>query len=142
MHSNKISHSGVIDSIAGNNVKVRIVQSSACSGCKISAHCSSAESKEKIIDVFVADSGLYYVGQEVNVIASASVGLQAVLYGFALPTIILLLTIIACLKCISMPEAVSAIIGIGALVPYYLILYFLRNKMRKTLLFYIENKSK
>ena len=138
MNKNQISHAGVIDSISEGNVRVRIVQNSACSGCKISAHCSSAESKEKLIDVFTTDSSRYTVGQEVNVIAAANVGFRAVIYGFVIPTAILLVTIILLLQCFACDEAIAALSGIAALVPYYFILYLLRDKMKKTLTFSIE----
>ena len=52
----KISHSGVIEEIQGDGVKVRIVQTSACAACKVAGYCNAADKKEKIIDVRCADA--------------------------------------------------------------------------------------
>lgn len=48
--TDKIKHLGIVESINGSYLKVRIVQTSACSACSIKGHCSAAESKEKLID--------------------------------------------------------------------------------------------
>ena len=45
--SNKIKHAGVVDGVEGECVRVRILQSSACSACKVAAHCNASETKEK-----------------------------------------------------------------------------------------------
>ena len=49
---NKISHTGIVEAIEGGRVSVRIMQTSACVACKAAAHCSAAESKEKMVEVF------------------------------------------------------------------------------------------
>ena len=54
--SNKIKHNGVVDGVEEGCVRVRILQSSACSACKVAAHCNASETKEKIIEVQVADA--------------------------------------------------------------------------------------
>ncbi|MQO97027.1 SoxR reducing system RseC family protein, partial [Prevotella copri] len=37
--NNKIKHSGIVESVEEGCVCIRIVQSSACSACKVAAHC-------------------------------------------------------------------------------------------------------
>ena len=49
--SNKIKHSGVVDGVDGTTVRVRILQSSACSACKVASHCNASETKEKLVEV-------------------------------------------------------------------------------------------
>ena len=71
--SNKISHLGVVDSIEGDRVKVRIIQTSACAACKVATHCTASESKVKMVDVFGCDTAKYKAGQEVTVWASREV---------------------------------------------------------------------
>ncbi len=63
----RIRHSGVVDAIDGECVRVRILQTSACAACKIAGHCNASESKEKIIEVFrVADSARFKVGDKIG----------------------------------------------------------------------------
>ena len=77
VHS-QISHSGIIESVAGDCVKVRILQTSACAACKVAAHCSASESKEKIVDVFnVRNTASLKVGDPVMVSASRDVAGRA-----------------------------------------------------------------
>ena len=47
-----IKHRGIVENIEGSHVRVRIVQTSACSACSVKGHCNASESKEKLIDVF------------------------------------------------------------------------------------------
>ena len=75
--SNKIKHTGIVDEVEGNCIHVRILQSSACSGCKVAAHCNASETKEKVIDVVTADARNYQRGDNVVVVADAAVGFSA-----------------------------------------------------------------
>ena len=87
--SQKISHAGVIESIEGDSIKVRIVQTSACAACKVAGHCNAAESKVKIVDVVGADATRYQLGQEVVVWASKDVANKALVLGFGLPFLLI-----------------------------------------------------
>ena len=60
-----IKHRGIVENIEGSHVRVRIVQTSACSACSVKGHCNASESKEKLIDVFdmKASSCLLYTSR-------------------------------------------------------------------------------
>ncbi len=135
--SNKISHSGVIDSIDGRCVHVRIVQTSACAACKVAGYCNASESKEKIIDVFCDNASAYKLGQAVTVTTSGTVAVRALLWGFGLPFIVMVGVLIITLL-LTGNEGLAAFSGLAALIPYYIILWFFRNNMRKQLAFAIE----
>lgn len=136
--SGKISHIGTIDSISAGMVHVRITQNSACSSCKVASHCTSAESKEKVIDVRCADAERYSIGQEVNVMASTAVGMKAVILAFVIPTIVLMSVIIGCIMS-GTTELTAALSGLLSLLPYYIILYLCRGYIEKELTFWIES---
>ena len=135
--STKISHSGVIERIEPDKVQVRIVQTSACAACKVAGYCSVAESKEKLIDVFgkTATRNLQ-VGQQVTVITSGVVAAKALLWGFGLPLVLLVAVLIIVLIATS-NEGLAALCALTALVPYYFVLWLLRNRMRDELSFQI-----
>ncbi len=135
-----IRHSGVIDEIkmADAHVRVRILQSSACVSCKAVAYCSSTESKEKIIDVYnVLNITDLKVGDEVFVTASTSVATKALLWAFGGPFIILLCVLFT-LVLLGLDESLSAILSIVALIPYYFLLYLLRDRFSRSISFSIE----
>ena len=135
--SNKIKHSGVIENILGDSVQVRIVQTSACAACKVAGYCNASESKEKLVDVYHADTRNLRVGDVVTVTASTQVAAQALLLGFGLPFVVLVAVLIAVLL-ITGNEGAAALSGLAALVPYYAVLFLFRNRIRDKLSFSIE----
>ena len=138
--SNKIKHNGVVDGVEEGCVRVRILQSSACSACKVAALCNASETKEKIIEVQVADAVKYQLGDSVVVVADTAVGFRASLYGYLLPLLLMVVTLVAVLK-ITQSEGYAAVSALGILIPYYIGLYLLRNKLRNKLSFSLESCS-
>ena len=138
MKTNDISHEGTIISIEKENLRVRIIQNSACASCKIAGHCQTAESKEKIIEVTTPDYADFSVGDKVNVTESVGVGAKAVVFGFILPLALMMATIISAITAFDTSEGVAALAGIASLLPYYLVLYFLRGYMKNIMGFGID----
>ena len=135
--SNKIKHSGIVEGVEDDCVRVRILQSSACSACKVAAHCNASETKEKIIEVKMEDATGYRQGDHVVVVADAAVGFRASLYGYLLPLILMVAALIVVLK-LTQSEGSAALSALGILIPYYIVLYFLRDKLRNKLSFGLE----
>ena len=135
--SQKICHSGIVESIDDGCVHVRIVQTSACAACKVAGYCNAAESKEKIIDVYCDSVAAYQVGQQVVVSTSGQVAVKALLWAFGVP-FVLLMTVLVLVLLLTANEGLAALSALAALVPYYLVLWLLRNKMREQLAFRIE----
>ena len=135
--SQKISHSGIVESIDDGCVHVRIVQTSACAACKVAGYCNAAESKEKIIDVYCDSVAAYQVGQQVVVSTSGQVAVKALLWAFGVP-FVLLMTVLVLVLLLTANEGLAALSALAVLVPYYLVLWLLRNKMREQLAFRIE----
>lgn len=135
--SNKIKHAGVVDGVEGECVRVRILQSSACSACKVAAHCNASETKEKIIDVMDADASHYQKGDQVMVVADTAVGFRASLYGYLLPLILMVVTLVGVLAA-THSEGLAAVSALGILMPYYVLLFLMRNRLRNRLSFTLE----
>ena len=135
--SQKISHSGVVERIEGDCIKVRIVQTSACAACKVASHCNAAESKVKVVDVFGFDTTKYATGQEVTVWASRDVANRALLLGFGVPFLLLVCVLLIALR-FTANEGVAALLALGSLVPYYFALWLLRDRIQRGISFQIE----
>ena len=134
----KISHPGVVESIEEGCVKVRILQTSACGACKVSAYCNASESKEKIVDVLnVTDTSHLKVGDQVVVCASRHVANRALLLGFGVPLVLLVLVLLITLR-ITNEEGVAAVAALLALPLYYSLLFLFRNRIQQELSFYLE----
>ena len=136
--STKISHSGVIESISEGCVQVRILQTSACAACKVAGHCHASESKDKIIDVLNAgDTSRLKVGDSVVVSASRDVANNALLLGFGAPFLLLVSVLLIMLQVVS-DEGVAALAALSALLPYYGLLFLMRDRIKQKIAFSIE----
>ena len=125
-----VSHDGVVESLTGSRARVRFVAHSACSACHAKGMCSVAESEEKFVDVEKVPAGLS-PGDRVQVILEQHQGLKAVTFGYLLPLIILLIVIFTVYAATGR-DAFSALIGLGALVPYYLLVYLFRKRISRS----------
>ena len=138
--SQKISHAGVIESIEGDSIKVRIVLTSACAACKVAGHCNAAESKVKIVDVVGADATRYQLGQEVVVWASKDVANKALVLGFGLPFLLMIAVLVIVLH-VTDNEGVAALSALGSLLLYYGLLWLRRKSIQRGISFQIEEKN-
>ena len=133
----RITHSGVVDSVEDGCIHVRIVQTSACAACKVASYCNAAESKEKMIDVYCDSVAAYKTGQQVTVSTSGQVAARALLWAFGVPFVLLMVVLVLVLL-LTGNEGWAALSALAALIPYYIILWLLRDKMREQLAFRIE----
>ena len=135
---NKITHHGVVESIDGDEVKVRFLQTSACAACKVAGHCSASDSKEKVVVVKDGKAAhSHELGDQVTVAMSAGNGRLAVVLAFVVPFFILIAVLVLCLW-ITGDEAMAALVGIASLVPYYVVLHFLEKRISRQFAFVIE----
>jgi sigma-E factor negative regulatory protein RseC len=131
-----IEHKGRVDSITDNKIVVSILAMSGCASCHAKGVCSASDMQEKSIEVYDF-SDQYQVGEDVNVILRQSLGFRALFLGYVLPfTLILFILII--LTAITKNEAISGIGALAVLIPYYIILFLLRDKIRKKFTFTIK----
>ena len=126
----RISHEGIITSIDDNNVQIKILSKSACASCNIKGACNMSEMKEKIISVPRPEDKNLSVGQEVKISMGLGQANRAVIFAYVIPVIILV-GMIFILNALKFDEGINALISIGSLVPYYLVLYLFRNKLKR-----------
>lgn len=134
--SKSIEHKGSIDSIDGNKINISFLALSGCASCHAKGVCTVADMQEKSVEVFDY-TNQYKVGEEVNVILKQSLGFRALFLGYVLPFILILLILIV-LTVITNNEVISGIGALLVLVPYYITLFVLRNKIRKKFTFTIK----
>lgn len=134
--SDTIKHQGVVKSINGSHVSVRIIQTSACSSCSAKGHCASAESKEKVIDV-TAPHNTYQIGDEVLIEGATSMGMKAVLLAFLLPFLLLVVSLFLWMGMLN-NELLAALFSLATLLPYYLILWLNKSRLSRELTFTIK----
>lgn len=135
--ANTIKHRGIVENISGSHLSVRIIQTSACSSCSVKGHCSSADSKEKLIDIVDPLASSYQVGESVIVVGETSMGVMAVFLAFVVPFIILILSLFIFMAVLD-DELYASIISLGLLIPYYYILWLNKTRLKQKFSFKIK----
>ena len=134
-----VSHKGKIVAVDSGSVSVEIVSESACASCHAAGLCGMSESVKKIVEVPDRGFGDYHVGDEVEVCLARKAGMKAVLLSYALPALILLILILSLPK-IGLGELATGGFSILGVVLYYLVLYFLRDRLAEGYEFYIKKR--
>ena len=131
-----IQHKGVIAAIKNGIVDVRIEQAPACAACHAKEACTLLDKQNKIIEVSQS-AGSFAVGDEVWVLEKRTLGMKAVLYSYVLPLFIMFLILIL-LKLMNKSDIFAGAASLAVLVPYYMIFFLLKDKLKKTFVFTIQ----
>ena len=137
MTNNTIKHLGIVENIQGSHLSVRIVQTSACAACSVKGHCSSADSKDKIIDIIDTAAASYQGGENGMVVGETSMGMQAVALAFIIPFVLLIFTLFLFMALIE-NELYAALLSLAVLVPYYYILWLNKTRLKQKFSFTIK----
>ena len=124
-----ISHPGVVVGINDKDIEIEILSSSMCGSCGIKSACGMSEMQEKRVTVPKPADKEFIVGQPVKIIMNASQGNKAALFAYFIPAF-LLVAIIVILSNLSIKEWLAALVGIGVIAVYYLVLYFFKEKLK------------
>jgi len=135
--SDSITHSGIIKMVDERYYYISIVSQKACSNCYSKGICSITDMNDQIIEVPRKQNSNRKVGDEVEVLMKKSLGVKAVFLGYILPFILLLTTLILTYN-ISENEGFAGIAAIFILIPYYLVLYILKDRLKSTFVFSIR----
>ena len=132
-------HTGKVVSMTPATTTVEIVSHAACSECHAAGVCGMSEFAEKAIEVPADPYATYGVGDEVQVVLKASMGMKAVWLAYFLPLMVLLAVALG-LIAVGIGEVVAGLAGLGAVALYYLALWLFRDKLRNEYVFTIQAK--
>ncbi len=132
-----VSHEGIITKITDEEIEIKILAQSACAACHAKSACGMGEQSEKILTVPRPKDKDFKLLQKVNVTMAIGQGNKAAVLAYLIPIILLLTALFTCLG-IGLGEGLSALISVAALIPYYIVLYFKRDKLRKRFEYNIE----
>ncbi len=133
-----IRHLATITKIEGNTLHVKMLQSSACSGCHAAKLCQSSETKEKEVDVTTTTPEQYQPGQQVMLLGSVRQGLKATIWAYMIPVALLVVVLCVCTK-LGLSEILSALCSIGTLAIYFFVLYLCRDKFQQSFSFSVRS---
>ena len=132
-----VSHEGIVTKITDEELEIKILAQSACAACHAKSACGMGEQAEKILTVPRPHDKEFTLNQRVNVKMAIGQGNKAAILAYLIPIVLLLAVLFACIG-LGLDEGPSALISIVALVPYYIVLYLLRDKLKKKFSYTIE----
>ena len=137
MSEETVSHEGIITKITDDELEIKITALSACAACHAKSACGMGEQAEKILTVPRPKDRNFTLMQKVNVTMAIGQGNKAAVLAYLIPIVLLLAVLFICLG-LGLSEGLSALISIAILVPYYAILYFQRDKLKRRFEYRIE----
>ena len=136
---NNIQHEGIIQSIDGLKVTVKMTVSSACAGCHAKGICGAADSRDKVVVAQNMSGADFSIGETVTVQLQQTLAMKAVVICYLVPFIVLFASF--CLMyLVCSAEWVNVLVALSLTALYYIILWFFRKKIEKTVTF-VVNKS-
>ena len=96
-----------------------------------------ADVAEKAVEVPTDPYAPYGVGDEVEVVLKASMGMKAVWLAYMIPLVVLLAVILG-LVALGVGEVPAGLSGIGAVAVYYLLLWLFRDRFKNEYVFTIK----
>jgi len=137
--SSDIKHIGFVKEIKGSSLIVNIINQSACSSCHANGACSVSDFQDKEIEISNVSKS-YFQGQEVTVVFKESQGFTALFYGYILPFVLVLFTLIIAVSFFK-NELIGGLLALAILIPYYITLYFFRHLLKNIFKFEVEENN-
>ncbi|MDX1828823.1 MAG: SoxR reducing system RseC family protein [Lutibacter sp.] len=127
-YNSVVKHEGIISKISKNKVTVSLFGNANCETCNAKGACGVSDSSVKEIEIFDVNNS-YQLQETVHVILKKELGLKAVFFAYVFPFILMFFILI-----ISIPffkEWIAGLLSILVLIPYYLIIYLMKNPLEK-----------
>lgn len=132
-----ICHQGTVVKCGDDCVFVRIEAVSACAACKAKSMCNLTDVQEKNIEVPHINPSTYKPGDIVTINMKRSMGTRALWLGYLIPFLLVIGSLFL-FSHLTGSELQAGLISLMLLIPYYLVLYFFRDRLKKTFVFEIE----
>jgi len=132
----EIEHTGRVEKISGNQVRVNFIAESACAACHAKGACSVAEIQEKTVEVSLPGFPIKE-GEKVQVVLAQSLGFLALFLGYVFPLILIIISLIVFTGLFE-SDGKAGLLAIVTVALYYFILYFFRKKISKQFKFSIK----
>ena len=123
-----VKHEGVVSKITNDVVTISLKGNINCEACNAKGACGVSESNSKEIEISNSSQTLK-LNENVEVLLKKNLGLKAVFWAYVFP-FILMLTVLLIASTL-FQEWIAGLLSIAILIPYYLMLYVLRNTFKK-----------
>lgn len=129
-----IEHKGMVVLVDGDRIDVEMTVEGACASCKAAKACGMGESSDKTVSLLTATASSYREGDEVMVSIKKKMGMKAAAYAYIIPFFIILAVLFVLFQS-GCSETVAGLSALGSVAVYYVVLYFLRHRIEKDIIF-------
>ncbi len=124
-----IEHEGTVVEADNQRVKVEVLTQSACAGCHAKGQCvSSLDNAVKIIEAARPKGMSVAPGDRVKLSISRNSAVFALVMCYVVPFVVCLSALVTATVC-RLPENVAALISLGCVVIYLVILFIFRGRI-------------
>lgn len=123
-YNNELIHYGIISKIVNDSITVNLEENIHCASCHAKGSCGISDSETKKIEI-INTKNTFKTNERVCVVLKKTLGLKAVFWAYIFPFILMFSTLI--ITSSFLKEWIAGILSLLVLVPYYLILYYLKN---------------
>ena len=134
-----VEHSGIVESVENEIVRVGFVSQASCSSCHARGACSISEIDNKFVEVKSAEP-IWKIGEQVTIVLQQSLGFKALWFGYLIPLLVLVVTVVI-VSALTGKDGLAGLLAIGMLIPYYSILYFYRKELKNKFDFTLKKSN-
>ena len=127
LDENLVKHEGIVSRVSKNSITVSLKGNLHCEACNAKSACGVSDSDSKEIEIHTPAESLK-VNESVQVFLKKGLGLKAVFWAYVFPFILLFAVLL--IASTLYPEWLAGLLAIGVLIPYYLLLYVLKNSFK------------
>ncbi len=122
-------HSGIISKLGNSSLTVSLDENVNCESCHAKGTCGISDSSSKEVEIPISEES-FSLNEPVNVVLKKGLGLKAVFWAYVFPFVLMLSTLLIATSFVK--EWMAGLLSLLVLVPYYMILYVLRDTFKKT----------
>ena len=119
-------------------IEVEVCRPEACAACKAKSVCSEGGGEGKRMTL-VNDGQGYRVGEQIQLVMRRSAGLKAVVIAYLVP-VVLVVAALLIFQATPMSDTTAALLTLGILVLYFVIIRLLRGRINNQLTIEIEKE--
>ncbi len=136
--SGTIRQSATVIRVDAAEIEVEVCRPEACTACKAKSVCSEGGGEGKRMTL-VNDGQGYRVGEQIQLVMRRSAGLKAVVIAYLVP-VVLVVAALLIFQATPMSDTTAALLTLGILVLYFVIIRLLRGRINNQLTIEIEKE--
>ncbi|HIW09904.1 MAG TPA: SoxR reducing system RseC family protein [Candidatus Rikenella faecigallinarum] len=136
--SGTIRQSATVIRVDAAEIEVEVCRPEACAACKAKSVCSEGGGEGKRMTL-VNDGQGYRVGEQIQLVMRRSAGLKAVVIAYLVP-VVLVVAALLIFQATPMSDTTAALLTLGILVLYFVIIRLLRGRINNQLTIEIEKE--